>query len=265
MENCEYMQELISRMLDEELDAQEQAALSKHLESCAECRAVYEAFAAVSGALREQLEEPPESLCENVMAEIRRDEIKKKNRRPYRAALTVAAAVVLVIGLRFGPGMGIHSAQMSASVQDFSAVSEEETVAETATVTAEAAKAEPAAGSSAIFSSARSSDAGDTAMNSAAEPMLDTVEEAACEAALESSPAIDLSGSLRFAELLERLAGEKVDLHIERLGDVPALTVRCTDGELALFAYEGALIYYSPADEALLRTACGEAEIRAFA
>ena len=101
MENCAVMQEWISRMLDEELNAEEQAALAKHLETCPDCRALYEAFSAVSGALREDLEEPPESLRENVMAEIRREEIRKKNRRPRWAVLTVAAAAALALGLGF--------------------------------------------------------------------------------------------------------------------------------------------------------------------
>ena len=56
MEDCAYMQELISRMLDEDLNADEQAALAKHLESCPACRTMYEAFAAVSASLGGELE-----------------------------------------------------------------------------------------------------------------------------------------------------------------------------------------------------------------
>ena len=44
MENCEAMQALISRMLDEDLTAQEQRKLAEHLETCPDCRAVYRAF-----------------------------------------------------------------------------------------------------------------------------------------------------------------------------------------------------------------------------
>ena len=73
-------------------------------------------------------------------------------------------------------------------------------------------------------------------------------------AALPASPVCDLSGTLRFAELLETLGGEKVTLPLERLGEEPALIVRCADGELSLFDYEGALYYYDPVGETLMRT-----------
>ena len=48
MQDCAYMQELISRMIDGELDADEQAVLAKHLEDCPACRTMYDAFNAVS-------------------------------------------------------------------------------------------------------------------------------------------------------------------------------------------------------------------------
>ena len=70
MEQCEAMQELLSRMLDEDLDAHEQRELAEHLKNCPDCRAMYEAFSALSGALQNDLAEAPESLRENVMAEI---------------------------------------------------------------------------------------------------------------------------------------------------------------------------------------------------
>ena len=48
MGECEYWQALISRMLDGDLSAEEEAALAKHLEGYEECRTLYGAFAAVS-------------------------------------------------------------------------------------------------------------------------------------------------------------------------------------------------------------------------
>lgn len=96
MNDCEYYRELISRMLDEELTAEESAALESHLESCAQCRVMYEAFSAVS-RLAGETEEPPEALHESIMADIRRADIKAKNRRlrPVFAAAACLAVVLL--------------------------------------------------------------------------------------------------------------------------------------------------------------------------
>ena len=53
MNDCALTQEMISRVLDDDLSADERAALAKHLESCESCRTLYEAFAAVSASLGE--------------------------------------------------------------------------------------------------------------------------------------------------------------------------------------------------------------------
>lgn len=103
MSGCDKVQELISRMIDEDLNPLEDALLAEHLETCASCRAVYAAFSALSGALSEELEEPPRALRANVMADIRRAEIRKKNRRHRGVYTTVAAAaaIAVIIGASF--------------------------------------------------------------------------------------------------------------------------------------------------------------------
>ena len=126
MEKCEAMQALISRMLDEDLDAAEQRELAEHLKTCPDCRTMYEAFSALSGALQNDLVEAPESLRENVMAEIRREQIRVKNRRPWRYALAVAAMAALVIGVHFAAGNRMvvdlsKSVEIAASAQPFEA------------------------------------------------------------------------------------------------------------------------------------------------
>ena len=126
MEKCEQMQELISRLLDADLSAAERQSLAEHLETCAECRAVYEAFSSLSGELGGELEEPPVSLRENVMAELRREQIRTKNRRPWRYALSVAALAAVVIGVHFAAGNRMvadlaQSASITASAQPFEA------------------------------------------------------------------------------------------------------------------------------------------------
>lgn len=80
MSGCDYYQELISRMLDEDLTRDERAALAEHLGTCRECTAMYQAFSILSDNLSTDLEEPPEELTDNIMAEIRRGEIMRRNR-----------------------------------------------------------------------------------------------------------------------------------------------------------------------------------------
>lgn len=248
MEQCAAMQELISRLLDGDLDAAEQAALAEHLAVCPECKALYEAFSAVSGALEEQQEEPPERLHENVMAAVRRDAMGKRNRRARRrwgALLSAAAVAALAIGLRFG--LNRAPAALNMTAVDFAA----EEAAEEPPVEEELLMEAPkAARSSADFAAAAQAvpEANAVPTEGAAEQMMMDY------AALPASPVCDLSGTLRFAELLETLGGEKVTLPLERLGEEPALIVRCADGELSLFEVKGALYYYDPVGEALMRT-----------
>ena len=63
MSGCEKYIELISSMVDGELTHEQEAELRTHLESCDECRKVYDAFKGISNALSEELAEPPEMLA----------------------------------------------------------------------------------------------------------------------------------------------------------------------------------------------------------
>ena len=100
MNSCDFYQELISRMLDDELSNNERSVLAEHLYMCDECAAMYSAFSMVSDMVATDLVEPPEELAEDVMAHIRRAEIRKRNRRNTRAtknAITAAACVAFVV------------------------------------------------------------------------------------------------------------------------------------------------------------------------
>ena len=99
MSSCEYYQELISRLVDDELSAEEQAVLVSHLEHCPDCAALVQALQSISGVIAEDLAEPPEALSENVMAELRREAIKTKNRkkRRWKGPLATAACLAVVI------------------------------------------------------------------------------------------------------------------------------------------------------------------------
>lgn len=113
-------QELISRLLDEDttITAEENAALQAHLSECPDCSAMYQAFSAMSGFVGGELEEPPEELRENVMAEIRREEIRRKNRRSIGWTGFVAAAAVLALVIGFSPRiLGQNPDSIAASVE----------------------------------------------------------------------------------------------------------------------------------------------------
>ena len=99
MSSCEHYQELISRLVDDELSAEEQAVLVSHLEHCPDCAALVQAFQSISAVIAEDLAEPPEALSENVMAELRREAIKTENRkkRRWKGPLATAACLAVVI------------------------------------------------------------------------------------------------------------------------------------------------------------------------
>ena len=84
MSNCELYQEMISRMIDDELSEEERTVLARHLDTCLECSALYAAFSGLSAAIADDLEAPPEELSDNIMAELRRADIQVKNRRKPR-------------------------------------------------------------------------------------------------------------------------------------------------------------------------------------
>ena len=121
MKSCEAYQELISRMLDGDLSRSERNELAEHVKVCPDCAAVYVAFRSLSEHLGEELEEVPASVHENVMAEIRRDQIRRKNtaqhaHRRWHAVLTAAACLVLVVaaGLSF-PKLAARRANMTTA------------------------------------------------------------------------------------------------------------------------------------------------------
>lgn len=94
MSECGKIQELLSAMLDGEVSESEKAEIEKHVEGCPECRAMYNAFTAVSDSLNEP-EEIPEGLHENIVRSVKAEGKKKK--APWKKVLPLAACLVLVI------------------------------------------------------------------------------------------------------------------------------------------------------------------------
>lgn len=76
MANCEYYEDLMSRLMDEGLTAGEEAQLHEHVRSCPDCARLLTAFSGMTMALREDLAEPPRSLATGVMARIAAAQVK---------------------------------------------------------------------------------------------------------------------------------------------------------------------------------------------
>ena len=127
MNMCEYYQELISRMLDDELNNQERKVLAEHLSVCEECAAVYSAFSMLSDTVANDLVEPPEELAEDIMAHIRRAEMRKRNQREQRAKraasrqirnIVAAAACVAVLVAAVGGVSVVRNLRRSNAVYE---------------------------------------------------------------------------------------------------------------------------------------------------
>lgn len=103
--DCEQIQELISGMLDGELSNTDRALVNEHMEHCPECRAVFEAFSAVSDSLHD-LEEVPEGLTDAVM-----DRVRAKPKAPKRRRLAGFAAMAACLALVLLAGRGLFPLQ----------------------------------------------------------------------------------------------------------------------------------------------------------
>lgn len=113
--DCEYYQELMSRMLDGDLSADETEALLAHVQSCASCRAVFTAFADFSACLKAPPVEPPAALREAVMAGIRPKE-KKKEPIPLILKIFVPMAACFALLAAGAVYLNNYGANTSASV-----------------------------------------------------------------------------------------------------------------------------------------------------
>ena len=108
MQEHEYYQELMSRLLDEGLTDEEQTELREHVRGCEECRRVFAAFTGMTSQLREDLAEPPRDLAGGVMERIRdegrqaparRASDKPVRKRRARLWTRWAAAACLVLAI----------------------------------------------------------------------------------------------------------------------------------------------------------------------
>lgn len=149
MSECERFEERISALLDGELSAEEEAELRAHLEQCPDCRAIYEAFAAVGEAVRAQ--EVPATLHAGIMSKVRDAQKAHHTQgvlirlRPILAAaacLVVLVGTTLALGNTLGLGLGRKAAK---SASDTAEMTVQNTTATAGAVTEDSAMAPAAA------------------------------------------------------------------------------------------------------------------------
>ena len=103
MSACDKYQEMISALLDGELTEEEQTQVRAHIASCAECRAMYEAFSALNAAVSADVD-VPESLHDGIMARVHSAETATKTQGKLtvlRRTVSLAACLVVIVGTVF--------------------------------------------------------------------------------------------------------------------------------------------------------------------
>lgn len=101
--DCSDYRELLSREIDGEIDPSLHAVLEEHLRSCESCRRYREVLRETYMLHREIGElEPPRSLAASVMDRIVTPAPRSRFAGFVRAAVPVAAAAVLVLGIFTG-------------------------------------------------------------------------------------------------------------------------------------------------------------------
>ena len=284
MSPCEKYQELISRMVDGELTAREEADLADHIESCTACAALFRAFSAISGQIGEDLEDAPLDLRENVMAEIRREEIRKKNRIPtiFRAIMSTAACAAIVFGVYLGVTL-TKEAQLSTASYGAAPTTEERMVLAAEPAPAEALETEeaaeealpeeepapipmPDAAQAEAVEAPAAPTLGAGAAAAADEPREAGADNAAvfdAKEAEEETPVWDFS-HWDLSLFRELLGGEEAGLTREELEPslIGCAMVRSGSelAEFRLYELDGTLYYYDPVRDAVFEAELSPAE-----
>lgn len=285
MSSCEKYQELISRMIDGDLSAREEAELARHLDGCPTCAALFDAFSAVSRQIGSDLEEPPAALRENVMAVVRREEIRRKNRIPtaIRGVLSIAAVAALVVGVYWGVSLSQSSkaAAVSAAAFENGAVVEKAMLAEEAAdaidagsgapeesvITEEAAAPQAAENSFSLADSVPADEATRDALAEAPMAAPAALPEEGAEEPEDEVPAWDLS-AWDVSLLWDLLGGKPTELDPEELE--PALlgriVVRDKDAALSVpvFSRDGVLYYLDPLSRTVYQAELSPSELLDF-
>jgi hypothetical protein len=102
MHNCEKIQDLMLDYFDGKLDADQIKALNRHLETCAQCRDLFEGMEALMNAEKSLPRDTPPDLHEQIMGAVHWDmRLERLRTRSRRRAWIAAACACLVL---FGAG-----------------------------------------------------------------------------------------------------------------------------------------------------------------
>ena len=97
MANCNEYLEMLSSLIDGELDSRQEAELCAHIETCENCKRVYTAFKSISDATSDELVQPPEMLAKGIMFKINAKENSGGKRRFAFGRFTAMAACLALI------------------------------------------------------------------------------------------------------------------------------------------------------------------------
>lgn len=296
MSRCEEYQELISRMVDGELSDRRKAALEEHIRTCEDCAALYSAFSALSQQIGEDLEDVPLDLRENVMAEIRREKIRRENRIPaaLRGILAAAACLAVIVGVSLGVSPQLRG-RISAAAYPKMAADSAEMIAEEPARNFADEEALPAAEEAAeVEEAAITKEAPAEALPDAAEALM--TEEALLEDALAEEPMAEMpagsaaaqteamgaptaagdsaDGVYDFSEWMDRtllrqlLGGEPASMTREELEEEAAWTlwIKGETGavEVPVCVRDGLLYYWDPAENAVCQARLTPEEFETF-
>ena len=279
-------------MVDGDLSQAEERELTAHVQSCPECAMLYKAFSALSDEMRSDLEEVPLDLRESVMAEVRREEIRRRNRIPsiLRGVMSVAACAAVIVGVYLGVSLTKGDGRLiSAVYQSSDGVQESKAVAIPEEAPAAIAsllpqpEAEPEAETPAVQENAMSTERLDTAAVSGADRAVpDAAAEAAAEPAAAMEPAEDaalaaepelqgedweLSG-WDLSLLRALLKGSPADLDGDALQDHILGRIHLQNHSesciVELYELDGALYYRDPEEDAIYRAELTVDELYAF-
>lgn len=104
MDNCNKYIEMISSLVDGELSDEQMSELNAHLDSCQNCRRVYEAFMNISNTISDDLVEPPEKLAQGIMYKVHIADNGGTSRHfafGRFTALAACLALILYAGVHF--------------------------------------------------------------------------------------------------------------------------------------------------------------------
>jgi predicted anti-sigma-YlaC factor YlaD len=146
MKDCDKYQEMISAMIDGALSETQEQQLKEHIEQCMQCRAMYEAFAALADGI-ETVPAPPARLHEGIMSAVANAGRNKKKEGTIihlRRYVTAAACLVIIVGAVLAVKSGAVSQKNYSKSSDTAPAMAESAARDTATLYAEEGTTEAA-------------------------------------------------------------------------------------------------------------------------